>query len=76
MQTIIKATRGAQFKSQNRRERFLRACTPEVTPSAPQGSDSEPEGQPAAGHNEGPPWEIEDDLSIPEFLRRQWADRH
>jgi hypothetical protein len=77
--TTIKTTHGAQFKSQNRRDRFLRGCTPEATLLATQGPASEPEVEPAAfgmRHNEEPPWEVEDDLSIPEFLRRQVPDRH
>jgi hypothetical protein len=31
MKTIIKTTHGAQFKSQNRRDRFVRACAPGAT---------------------------------------------
>jgi hypothetical protein len=31
MKTIIKTTHGAQFKSQNRRDRFVLACTPGAT---------------------------------------------
>jgi hypothetical protein len=31
MQTIVKTAHGAQFKSQNRRNRFMRTCTPEAT---------------------------------------------
>lgn len=31
MKTIIKTTHGAQFKSQNRRDRSVRACTPGAT---------------------------------------------
>jgi hypothetical protein len=78
VQTTIKTTRGAQFKSRNRRDRFLRACTPEATLLAAQRPASEPEVEQAAfamGQNEEPLWEIEDDLSIPDFLRRQAEDR-
>lgn len=55
VQTTIKTTHGAQFKSRNRRDRFLRACTPEATLLAAQGPASEPEVEPAAfamGQNE------------------------